>query len=378
MRRVPALILAATLGAGSVLAQQAPQFHGFATEGFLYSGSNNYLGMDTSSGSGAWIEAAVSGNEQISDQVRVGAQVHFTRLGKFGDSIASVDWALVDWKLNQRLGLRAGKVKIRWGLYNDTQDADPGYLWSLLPESMYAVDVRATNLSQYGAELYGGQRLGDKLGELGYSLYYGYYFYAPNDGYMEGFREQGLSFTKRPGGITPGFDLRWKTPVKGLMLGGSLMLYNASGNLVNGAFRQPLTYWPAYYAQYDIGKLSLVGQYMRLVQYTDLAIAGEARSIALSDSRAWFSMASYRLTDKLQIGAYHTRYLVTSSGQESDPANHFYDSVVSGRYDVNSYFYLKLEGHYIDGNGLGFYGFDNPNGLKPHTNLLVAKVGFSF
>jgi hypothetical protein len=59
---------------------------------------------------------------------------------------------------------------------------------------------------------------------------------------MEGFREQGLIFSTRPGGITPGLDLRWKTPAKGLTVGGSLMLYNAHGDLIGGTFRQPLTY----------------------------------------------------------------------------------------------------------------------------------------
>jgi hypothetical protein len=52
--------------------------------------------------------------------------------------------------------------------------------------------------------------------------------------------------------------------------------------------------------------------------------------------------------------------------------------VVSGRYDFNSYFYGKIEGHFLHGNGLGFYESTNPNGLKPNSNMLAAKIGFSF
>jgi hypothetical protein len=366
--------------AGAVPAQNSltPQLHGFVTQGFLYGSGNNYLGMDTTSGSAAWTEAAINVNEQVTDKLRVGVQFHFTRLGQFGGDNVTVDWALGDYKFSRWLGLRAGKVKIRWGLYNDTQDADPGYTWSLLPEPMYAVDWRATDLSQMGAELYGSMPLGESMGELAYSLYYGDYQYASNDGYMEGFRESGLNFTDQPGGKTPGFDLRWKLPSAGLMLGGSLMLYDAKGNLTNGTFRQPLTYWPTYYAQYERGKFWLSGQYMRLVQYTDLALDGAGPVASLSDTRAWFAMGGYHLTDKLQLGAYHTRYMVASAADRSDPANYFRDWVVSGKYDIDSYFYLKLEGHFIDGYGLGFYTLNNPNGFKPQTRLLVAKVGFSF
>lgn len=76
-------------------------------------------------------------NDQLTGNLRVGAQIHTTKLGAFGSWVPGVDWALADYKVNRWIGVRAGKVKIRWGLYNDTQDADPGYLWSLLPESIY-------------------------------------------------------------------------------------------------------------------------------------------------------------------------------------------------------------------------------------------------
>jgi hypothetical protein len=380
MRYVLSVALGISCCSYALLAQESlkPEFHGFATQGFVYSDANNYLGMNTSSGSFGWTEAAVNVNDQLTAKLRVGAQFHLTRLGQFGGSQIGVDWALADYKFKPWLGVRAGKVKIRWGLYNDVQDADPGYMWSLLPEPMYAVDWRATNLSQLGVELYGRVPLVKGLGELNYSVYDGTYSYAAHDGYMEGFTEQGLAFANRPGGKTPGFDLRWKTPLRGVTVGGSVMAYDAKGNLINGVFRQPLTYWPTYYVRYERKKFSAAWEYMKLVQYTDVAIGGEAPSTSLSDTRAWFAMGAYHVTDKLQMGAYYTRSVVASATDKSDPASYFHDWVLSSRYDINSYFYLKMEGHFIDGNGLGFYGFDNPNGLKPQTKLLVAKVGFSF
>jgi hypothetical protein len=51
--------------------------------------------------------------------------------------------------------------------------------------------------------------------------------------------------------------------------------------------------------------------------------------------------------------------------------------VVSARYDFDSYFYAKLEGHFLQGIGLGYYASTNPNGLKADSNMLAAKLGFS-
>jgi hypothetical protein len=382
MNRLLAGTVALALGAAAASAQDLDngklQLHGFATQSLVAGNGNNYLGMNTTSGSTAWTEGAVNIVDQVSDKLRVGVQLHLTRLGAFGGDIPSVDWALGDYSVNRWLGVRAGKVKIKWGLYNDTQDADPGYLWSLLPETVYGIDVRATNLSQYGAELYGKVAFGEKLGSLDYSAYYGEYFYATNDGYVANFQQQGLVFNSPAMGKTPGFDLRWSTPLKGLKVGGSLMMYDATGTLTNGLYVQPLAFWPTYYAQYSHRKFFASWQYVKLVQYQTVTLDGTAPATSASDSRAWFVMAGYRLTDKLQVGSYYTRYTLAEAGARSDPAEYFHDAVLSARFDINTNFYAKLEGHLIDGNALGFYTLDNPNPLVPKTNLLVAKLGFIF
>jgi hypothetical protein len=259
MRKRTVLLLALTLAASRTHAQSLNfsdlQIHGFATQSVMHSNNNNYLGMNTTGLSTAWTEAAVNLNDQVSDKLRIGAQFHLTRLGSFGGDNVSVDWAMGDYSVKPWLGIRAGKVKIKWGLFNDTQDADPGYLWCLLPESVYGVDIRATNLSQYGAEIYGRILLGEKLGSLDYSAYFGDYSYAANDGYAATFAQQGIVFTNPASGKTPGFDFRWSAPLRGLKIGGSLMMYDASGNLVNGTYFQPLAFWPTYYAQYNRRKL---------------------------------------------------------------------------------------------------------------------------
>src|SRR2546425_452596 len=72
-------------------------------------------------------------------------QLHMYQLGDLGGSNIQVDWASGDYKLNDYLGFRAGKVKTVLGLFNDSQDVDAIHLWILLPQSMYPTDNKSFN-----------------------------------------------------------------------------------------------------------------------------------------------------------------------------------------------------------------------------------------
>lgn len=56
---------------------------------------------------------------------------------------------------------------------------------------------------------------------------------------------------------------------------------------------------------------------------------------------------------------------------------------MAARVDLNRFAYVKVEGHFMDGYGMGsypdgFYPQQNPLGFKPGTNALVVKTGFHF
>src|ERR1700690_2954583 len=107
--------------------------HGFVSQGFLFSSNNNYLSMKSSDGSPQWTDAAVNISDSLGDNLHVGMQVHMYQLGEFGGSNLQVDWASGDYRVNDRFGIRAGKVKTVFGLFNDSQDVDAIFLWVLLP-----------------------------------------------------------------------------------------------------------------------------------------------------------------------------------------------------------------------------------------------------
>src|SRR5271165_2031397 len=87
------------------------QIHGFATQGFLFSSHNNYLTMNSSSGSLQWTEGAVSVSDPVTDNLRIGIQLHMFQMGSIGGPNVVVDWASGDYKFNDHLGIRAGKIK---------------------------------------------------------------------------------------------------------------------------------------------------------------------------------------------------------------------------------------------------------------------------
>src|ERR1017187_4025840 len=144
LRRLP-LFLFVCICTGSLHAQSLAdiEIHGFVTQGFLFSSHNNYLTMQSSSGSLQWTDGAVSVSDSLTDKLRVGIQLHMYQLGQLGGPNIQVDWASGDYRVNDHLGFRAGKVKTVMGLFNDSQDVDSVFLWILLPQSIYPIDNKS-------------------------------------------------------------------------------------------------------------------------------------------------------------------------------------------------------------------------------------------
>jgi hypothetical protein len=376
-RRMCLLVLVCTC-AGNLRGQDIAGIvvHGFVSQGFLFSSNNNYLSMNSTAGTPQWTDAVADLSDPISESLRVGIQLRMYQLGEFGGSNVQVDWASGDYRVNDHFGIRAGKVKTVWGLFNDSQDVDPAFLWILLPQGSYSTDHKSFYLAHVGGDVYGAVPLGDTAGTLHYVVYGGQATIDLNDGYIQTFAELGLVFTNSLGGETYGADLQWETPLKGLILGSSGNMLAANGTAPGGSFHSPAYLVPSMYGQFSRGRAYLAGEYDRIPINATITIGTEVIPF-VEDGRSWFAMGSYRLTSKVQVGSYYSHY-VNKSADTTQPANYSKDFVVSGRYDFNGYFYAKLEGHFLHGTALGYYTSTNPNGLAPNSNMLAAKIGFTF
>jgi hypothetical protein len=401
MKRLLLGAMALALGASPAMAQSLEdlniQIHGYATQGFLYTTQNNIFTTSSSSGSPAWSEAVVNLTSQPTPKLRIGVQARYFLLGNFGNTI-TLDWAAADYKANDKFGVRFGKVKIPSGLLNEIQDIDPSYMWSLLPQSIYPISSRNSMLAEYGGVVYGTFKLGEKLGKLEYRGWGGEVAIGPNDGYFLPFKEEGIVLPNGLNLVDSGAALHWKTPVSGLMLGLSFdattkssaslidtyvvpagpeqgVTITTPGTLVSTPVRET-----SLFGRYEKNRVMFAGEYTRIP--TSAMLNGLSPYPERIDRRAWYGMASYKVSDKLTAGVYCSQLVDHQAAL--GPARYSKDWAISGRYDFNQFLYAKAEEHFIDGTVIGYDMDMNlptaqlPTGLEPNTKLTILKIGVSF
>jgi hypothetical protein len=159
------------------------QFHGYATQSFLYSTNNNVLTTNSAAGTPSWSEAVVNLNAVPKSNLRIAVQVRYSIIGQLGNAI-TLDYAAADYKVNDKFGVRFGKVKTPSSLFNTTQDIDPAYMWCLLPQSVYPLLSRSSLLASFGGVAYGTIPLGEKFGKLVYAGSGGQLAIGANDGFI--------------------------------------------------------------------------------------------------------------------------------------------------------------------------------------------------
>jgi|SRR5579872_5067060 hypothetical protein len=394
MMRRALLTLFLFLYASTMFAQELSniQIHGFATQGFLYSSSNNYLSMNSSSGSLAWTDGVLSLSDQVSDNLRVGIQLHMSQLGEFGGPYPKVDWASGDYRLNDKARFSVGKVKTIAGLYNDTQDIDAVNLWALLPQGVYPIANESFNLAHYGADFY-GEISQEQLGTLSYRGYAGYRTLDLDSGYVkainlllpsiqQSFGLPSALITNAPSGKVFGGDVRWQTPLKGLLVGSSATAEDLQGTAGATSFRAARNLVTQQYAKFERGKFFAAFEIKRMPVGFSLTANTAQGPFTVPDPvdwHSWYVMTSYHVSEKFQAGTYYSHIVDAGGGQDTSlSTNYSKDWAITGRYDFNSHFYAKLEEHFEHGTDVGFYSDTNPNGLKPRSNILAARVGLTF
>ncbi len=325
------------------------EIHGFASQGWIKSWDNNYLAESRAErGSFEFTEVGVNVTKQLGDKLRVGTQLFARKLGPLGNYNAKMDWFYIDYRFRDWLGLRAGRVKMPFGLYNEINDVDAARVSILLPQSVYPAANRDYLLAQSGGELYGLIPL-SMFGNLEYRLYAGVIqLDAPQNDPAAVVRIDRVRVPYVMGG-----RLMWETPLEGLRVGGSLQDLRLDTTATFGGVEVvnvelPVVLWVAS-VEYAHDNLLLAAEYSRWH-----ATANNSTNPAIfpndqenTNERAYV-MATYRVTDWLQPGAYYSLFF-PDTGQREGRANIQNDIAATFRFDITENWLVTVEGHYMLG-----------------------------
>jgi len=402
-------LVPALLALGSpLLAMDWPSVdvHGFVSQGYLHSTGNDFAAGSTD-GTFAYNEVGLNISSQVTDRLRVGAQLFAYDLGDYGNNELLIDWAYGDYRHNDLIGARLGRFKLPMGLYNEMLDLDLAFTAVLLPQAVYDARYRELFGGLNGIQLYGILPLG-AIGSVEYQIFAGSTNLS-NDGYLaEQFTSSGLGMQAVDSlGVDSisGLNLNWRPPVTGLRLNAALLY--ADDVEVRGSMSQvvaPLTVNLPVSAtidqfiigslgfEYSADRITLAGEYRVLHGNVDVKVdasqvgGGIVTDQELSRTDGGYLMAAYRLNDAWEIGSYYGFYWNNRNDRDGDRfadnnQDRFRawqrDLAVTVRWDINPSWIVKIEGHYIDGTAMLPPDTD-PDEWERHWFLFAAKTTLSF
>ncbi|HOO45401.1 MAG TPA: hypothetical protein PLM29_04165, partial [Deltaproteobacteria bacterium] len=210
---------------------QGIDIRGFVSQGYLYTSNNNFF-AETAKGTPQFNEAAINFSADVSDRLRLGIQFLARDMGSIGNNEILLDWAIADYRIDDRLGLMVGNMKFVHGFYNETRDVDMLRTFILLPQSVYNEGWRESISSIQGASIYGDISL-EAAGSLTYDMQYGTVAMAPDKGAARLLEDQwpldGYGLNIDVDSIDVDYiytgSLKWVSGLEGLVLGASTWRY---------------------------------------------------------------------------------------------------------------------------------------------------------
>ncbi len=394
----------------SVLNLQAKEpsdidIHGFISQGFLKSDHNNLFSLNTEDGTFQFNEMGINFRSHIADGLQLGMQFIALDLGSYGNDEVTIDWAYADYFYRKWLGLRIGSLKVYHGLYNDSRDLEMLRVSILLPQCIYTEVFRDISGGMKGAGVYGELQggfsyqvsiggLDDIKKDSGFSDIFNYFFQIEADSYSND------NFSN--------VSLIWDTPLEGLRVGGTFIEVDFKGigadTIVGDSFgEQYINFAKMEFNNFSLsfeyihGGFTLNGEYAEQKLSYDIESAAAqfyylinpgfnnlAMSGILTIGGYYVGMA-YCLTDWFETGAYYSMLYYDLDDKKDAQWRNYYplghgsyleQSTLSLKFNINTNWVLKLEGHSMRGSYLT--GLDENADKKSHWFLYAAKCSFHF
>ncbi|HVS53501.1 MAG TPA: hypothetical protein VHD62_14195 [Opitutaceae bacterium] len=370
---------------------QSLQIGGFASQGYLKSSANDYLG-ETSKGTFDFREYALNASWSTG-KWRVGAQAFGEKLGSYGNDEVKLDWAMVDYQAAQWFGVRAGRVKLPRGLYNEALDLDSVRPFVLLPQSLYDNRLRDFIASFDGGMAYGNIDL-KRFGSVDYKVYYGDTPMKPNTGASDYFNTDS-PFKIIAIGVKSlaGGTLFWDTPINGLRMGYSHTTYTKLATVMHVLipYAHVDSTSPKHTNAFNHDEFSV--EFVRgdwtfateAAHDVALYLVNVAGNLWLSDKTDLFYVSAARRINRwLELGSYYSisrEHYVHNTNAIIPPLLKQGDYALSARFDLSDHLIFKIEGHYLDGAGKIFDTNSQPNPFAlraSHWSMIAIKTTYSF
>lgn len=369
------------------------QFHGFLSQGLFHSSGNNVYGQSKDSVSAGLTEVGLNMSYQALNRLSFAVQGLYRRAGEstgaWGE--ATLDFAFVDFTFlnfdGGRVGLRGGRVKNPWGLYNETRDVAFTHPTIFLPLT-YFDRSRTIFVALDGAQFYTDYN--SSIGDFSFKLNYGV-ANADDDELLTAITLNPNVDGNLEGGSTLVTQLNYE------IMGGQYVFAVSYANVhlgyEPGHDMDPYTGLESKFdsfilsAQYNGERFSLSSEYNR--QWNEFSGITSIRPDASTISEYWYVQAGYRILDNLQATIRYDSGVRDTSDRSGKrfhqltglPAQLMFtqDIVVGLRWDITPAWMLRAEYQRVHG-AAAVSLLDNPDftDVALDWNIYALQVAFRF
>ena len=365
--------------------------HGFVSQGYLKSTDNNYLGR-SEKGSFEFNEIGINIYAPLTDDLSFGIQFFSRDMGDFGNNDMNIDYAALNYNWRDWLAFHAGKIKLPFGLYNRKRNADMLRTSIVFPQSVYPEGFREFVVGLYGAGIHGVARIGS-LGYLDYELFGGTVNLSGNSQYLQELLnrykdrleitdyelpEMGLAIDHVEGGM-----IIWNPPVAGLRLGGTCM--RGSGEILMDpiSVNFDIKGINTISLEYDFKNFTFASEYMQIKIVTEIPVLPDVTTRL----EGWYGEIAWQAVEWFALGAAYGEYYPDakdkdgSAFEDKDYPDFFgwqKDITISTKFNMNEYWCIKLETHFISGLGLANLDANPSQDAEEEWMLFAAKVSLNF
>jgi hypothetical protein len=362
-------LMATSLATVLFAEESSLQIHGFG--GWMFAKTNHgniYLG-GLPEGNYRRAELSLNLEDKVSDQIRIVAQTFFTETENGHDT--TLDYAFAEWRFSEKLRVRAGKVKLPFGIYSEITDVGTLRPFLRLPQGVYG-PIGLAGESYNGIGITGALN-GSSRWSYGYDLYAGgmdLEEFLPPEAFLKG--QPFASSTEIEEESTRnvlGGRFTVHTPIDGLDFGASAY----TGTLIESG--SPHRAVGALQASFLNDRWSLRSELAYEHSPHDLTVRG------------FYLEPAFRITQRWQVAGQLNR-LTTALYGVTDPSEPSFlvhrETAIGLNYWLSPKLVFKTSFHRVNGNRFAgpspesYARLVAAGQLQHETSLFMLGVNFSF